>query len=133
MIYTAQLHDGEWYILARTNAPDAAMEAINALPCSIFPWNQEAEARAAVSQAMEWVEAEMWRVVATDAKTGAEIILSEGDGCPRARIQSHLPADGKYYGLRAIPIERRSIDLMGAAMSGNPGEWFESMLKGGAR
>jgi hypothetical protein len=105
MIYAAQLHAGDWYVLTRTNAPDAASLAIDALPNAIFEWNQEAEARAAAEQAIKWVKANRWRIVATDRATGKEITLSEGEGCPRQRIKSHLTGEGKYYGLRAIPME----------------------------
>lgn len=105
MIYTAQLHAGDWYVLTCTNAPDAAWYAINALPNAIFEWNQEAEARAAVNLALKWMHANRWRIVATDRATGEEITLTEGHGCPRQMIQPLLTGEGNYYGIRAIPME----------------------------
>lgn len=105
MIYTAQLYAGDWYILAETTAPEAANQAINALPCVIFPPHEERQARAAVARAKAWVAAGHWRIIGTDRKTRQQVTISEGRGCPR-QMMSEACASGQYFGLYALPLER---------------------------
>ncbi|MDE3238922.1 MAG: hypothetical protein KGN33_08170 [Paracoccaceae bacterium] len=105
MIYTSQLHSGDYYVQTTTNAPNREVYAVAALPVHMFA--NLADAKQAARFAAEWAERNRWTITATDRVTGERVALFTWTQCPRDGMTRAMidarEAGRDLYDYRAIP------------------------------